>query len=354
MVDSHRARRRGRRLAVLFGSGALAWYAVAAVAEARDPRPAKNEVLASNAPTPTSRRRRAREGAPPVIRMPSERQERLRWPIAGGVAAVALVAGWFWPRACGYHPVADADETAAASSAEPAPSVEQPPLVAETDAGSEDAAPQPPAVATVTIGKSMLMHCDDPPGPVLKPSKCGDPLLDGIVVQRLEELASCPAATRVVGRLSVTLEIDLVGNVVKVTAGKSSVKKDGRPNDKAIEPLLACLRTSLKDVTTAAEGTGKRDHARYVLSYPVSVAAIGGGATVSSGAVPTEKPAPGTATVTIDAAVVRNGPSLDAPLVGRLTRGTKVTTVGVAGNWYHINFGDDAKSGWIYLHSIGK
>jgi hypothetical protein len=327
------------------------------VAVAIDPDPVK---AAS-----TQKRPRPRRGddAPPVIRVPERKSDRLRWPIVSSIAAVALVLGFVFPRACGLKFGGDTpEEGAGAASAEPSSSVEEtPPVVtsASTTAPVATATPPDPnTVALVTVAKSTLMSCQDPPANTLKPSHCGDPQLDSVVTPKLEELSTCAAATAVVGRLSITVDVDLVKKAVKVTAGKSSVKKGGTPNDKAIEPLVSCLRNSLRDLPDAAEGTGKRDHQRSVMAYSLVItppAGSGSAAPATSGSVAPEKAATGTAEVEVDAALVRDAPSTNGALVARLTRGTKVTIVGLSGHWYHVKFGpDDGKTGWIFRTNIGK
>ena len=315
-------------------------------------------------PKRPSRPRRARgDDAPPVIRLPPEKRDRLRWPLVSSIGVVMLALGFFAPRACGLKFGDAPDEGATNASPEPASSVEQaPPVVTSASAAAPivSATPlDPNAVALVTVAKSTLMSCQDPPANALKPSHCGDPLLDGVVIPKLEELGSCPAAAVVVGRLSITLDVDLVKKTVKITSGKSSVKKNGTPNDKAIEPLVSCLRNGLRDLPDAAEGTGKRDHQRYVMAYSLLLAPPNGAASAGSpaplGSIAPEKAASGTAEVEVDAAVVRDAPSTNAAWVGRLTRGTKVTILGLSGHWYHVKFGDDqGKTGWIFRTNIGK
>jgi hypothetical protein len=324
-----------------------------------DPDPVKT-ASPKKAPRP-----RRPDDAPPVIRVPEGKKDRLRWPIVSSIGFVALVLGFVFPRACGLKFGGDTavEEGTGAASAEPSSSIEQaPPVVtaASTIAPVQSATPPDPnTVALVTVAKSTLMSCQDPPANTLKPSHCGDPQLDSVVTPKLEELASCPAATAVVGRLSITVDVDLVKKAVKVTAGKSSVKKGGTPNDKAIEPLVSCLRNSLRDLPDAAEGTGKRDHQRYVMAYSLVIAPPAGSSGTStpstSGSVAPEKAATGGAEVEVDAALVRDAPSTNGALVARLTRGTKVTIVGLSGHWYHVKFGpDDGKTGWIFRTNIGK
>ena len=318
-------------------------------------------------PKRPSRPRRS-DDTPPVIRVPEGKKDRLRWSLVSSIGVVALVLGFLSPRACGLKFGGDVLEEGAggaAASAEPSSSVEEaPPAVTAASSVAPIVTAPPPdpnAVALVSVAKSTLMSCQDPPANALKPSHCGDPVLDSVVIPKLEELGSCPAATGVVGRLSITVDVDLDKKAVKVTAGKSSVKKNGTPNDKAIEPLVSCLRNTLRDLAESAEGTGKREHERYVIAYSLAIAAISTSATTNpvsptaSGSNVAEKSASGTAEVEVDAALVRDAPSTNGALVARLTRGTKVTIVGLSGHWYHVKFGgDQGKAGWIFRTNIGK
>jgi hypothetical protein len=213
-----------------------------------------------------------------------------------------------------------------------------------------------PKFSTVTVGKASLLRCGDSPTQDLKPSKCGDPLLDGVIMPKLEDLSSCAETKNVVGRIALTLEIDFKKKSVKASAGRSSVKKNGVPNDKAIEPVLGCVRTEMHDLFDLADAQGKRDHSRYAIGVALTIAPPPGAeAPATSGSVATEKPATGSAKVTVDAALVRDAPSTSGTMIQRLTRGTKVEIFGVAGNWYHIHFGDgDAQTGWIFKTNVGK
>jgi len=52
---------------------------------------------------------------------------------------------------------------------------------------------------------------------------------------------------------------------------------------------------------------------------------------------------------------VRDAPSTSGQPIGRLSRGTKVTTIGTSANWFHVKFGDnDAQEGWIFRTNIGR
>jgi len=292
-----------------------------------------------------------------VVERADPDRDRPRWPLLGGVAVIALTVGILGPRACGVRFGVDAPDEAAsvAASAEPPPP--EPSIAAPPDAGP---APAPastneaPALASVLVGKSTLMHCQDPPAAELKPSKCGEPGLDPVLVPKLETLASCPAVAGVVGKLSLTIDLNFKTHAMKVVAGKgSSTSKHGRRDEKAIEPLLACIRASLKELL-ASESPPKPEHLRYVLAYPVTIAATTT-APAPSGSVEKEKAASGVATVQVDTAIVRDAPSTSGQPIGRLSRGTKVTTIGTSANWFHVKFGDnDAQEGWIFRTNIGR
>lgn len=296
-----------------------------------------------------------------VIHRPDPAHDRPRWPLLGGIAAIALAAGIFWPRACGLR-FADAPEEAPAASAapsgEPAPA-ESASVVAAPSAGSAPVpsvtapASETPALGNVVVGKSTLMHCQDPPAAELKPSKCGEHGLDPILVPRLEGLGSCPAIAGVSSKLALSVDLDFKKQNVKVVAGKgSSAQRNGRRDDKAIEPLLQCLRTSLKELV--AGDTGTHEHARYILAYPVTITA-NAVAPAPSASVEKEKAASGVVTVQVDTAIVRDAPSTSGQPIGRLSRGTKISAIGTAGNWYHVKFGDnDAQEGWIFRTNVGR
>jgi hypothetical protein len=311
---------------------------------------------------PPSTQRKPRKGLAPrgsgtLVVRPDPDADRPRWAILGTVGAVALAAGVLWPRACGLK--FGEDETPAAASAapsaEPVPSQEVPVVSPPTSASAAPNVAESPALATVVVGKSTLMHCQDPPAGDLKPSKCGEPGLDPQIVPKLEALSTCAAIANVTGKLALTIDLDFKKPASKVLAGTGSqTTKNGKRDDKAIEPILACIRASMKEL---AETGGAHEHQRYVISYPVTISAHTGTPAAAGSLAPVEKekPSSGTATVQVDTAIVRDAPSTNGQPIGRLSRGTKVTAVGTSGNWYHVKFGDgDAQEGWIFRTNIGK
>jgi len=292
-----------------------------------------------------------------IVQRADPERDRPRWPVLAAVAAVSLTIGVMGPRACGVRFGADAPEeaTSAAASGEPTPP--EPSAVAPHDAGvaaPPAASSEAPPLANVLVGKSTLMHCQDPPAAELKPSKCGEHGLDPVLVPKLESVASCPAVAGVAGKLALTVDLNFKTQAMKVVAGKgSSTNKNGRRDEKAIEPLLQCMRASLKELL-ASESAPKPEHARYVLSYPVTLTATTA-APAASASVEKEKAASGVATVQVDTAIIRDAPSTSGQPIGRLSRGTKVTTVGTSGGWFHVKFGEnDAQEGWIFRTNIGR
>jgi hypothetical protein len=302
-----------------------------------------------------------------VVQRPSPGSDRPNFVTLGVVGALLLGLGWALPRAaCGSRGAESATDEglagAANASAEPPPSAEpsasggpSAPSVSATTPNS----PESPDVAAVAVGKSTLAHCQDPPTAELKPSKCGDHAFDGAVVAKLQALSTCPAAAGVTGKLSIGVDVNFKTSALKVTAAKSSVvQRGGRRDDKAIEPILACLRASLKELPSAPADSGAtREHARYVVYYPVTITAPAAGtsAPAPSSSAPGEKATTGSATVQVDTAIVRDAPHMTGQPIGRLSRGTKVTTIGTAGHWYHVRFGEnDAQDGWVFRTNIGK
>ncbi len=290
-----------------------------------------------------------------VVR-PDPSHDRPRWAVIAGVTAGALALGVLWPRACGIRFSGEGEEPATSASVSAEPTT-PPPTSATTpnDAGlasSSDAGVEIPSLASVLVAKSTLMHCQDPPAAELKPSKCGEHGLDPQIVPRIEQLATCPAVAGVTGKLALSVDLDFKKQALKVVAGKGSgTNKNGRRDDKAIEPLLQCVRTSLKELFTQE---AKYDHVRYVLAYAVTISANAAPSPAVAGSV-SEKSVTGVATVQVDTAIVRDPPNTTGQPIGRLARGTKVTAIGTSGNWFHVKFGEnDAQEGWIFRTNIGK
>ncbi|GAC1353120.1 MAG: hypothetical protein NVSMB1_23180 [Polyangiales bacterium] len=300
------------------------------------------------------------------------------------MALGALLTGLLLPRACGLKFTDDeASSTNAAgsveSSAAPSPPTGTPagtttatPTATPTampnaSQGSSSANPSEPKIEgngplVINVGKSSLMQCQDPPATELKPSKCGDPMLDAAIAPKLEQLSACPGSEGLSGRLQIGVDVNFQAHSLRIIAGKSSMlARVGRRDEHAIEPILNCLRASLKDFMQSADATLPRDHARYLLFFPVTLAtspvapAMASASMGAQATLTTERSMSGSAKVEVDAAIVRDAPNINGQLKGRLSRGTVVSTVGLSGNWYHIKFGEaDSQDGWMFRNNIGR
>ncbi|MFI5301617.1 MAG: SH3 domain-containing protein [Polyangiales bacterium] len=324
---------------------------------------------APNAPPKSTRPTRPTRGrgepGPHVLRVRAG-ADKVGWGVLLAVVAPALFAGLFVERTCARALTFDGTEEAnAAASAEPSVGAEpsaseapstSPSLIASTSATAAAPTNDAPGYAIVTVGKSSLLGCQDPPGAELQPSKCGDPALDSVVVPKLEALGACAATTSVTGRLSLSLDASFKSQTLRLRAGpRSSISRAGRRDDRAIEPILACARVALADLVKPPADSPPREHGRYLVSYPVTFASPAAATATAPSAVAQEKPASGSATVQVDTAIVRDAPNTSGGPVGRLSRGTKITLVGTVGHWYHVKYGDnEAQDGWIFRSNIGK
>jgi uncharacterized protein YgiM (DUF1202 family) len=304
-----------------------------------------------------------------VVSIPDAAADGPRWPVTAPVALVTLLVGLGAGRACStkLFPPVDAvgaanggpegagSAAAASSVGEASSATANVGASASASAAATSTAPELPTYAIVTVGRSQLMHCQDPPAGELSPSRCGDPGLDAAVVPALEQLSSCLATASISGRLSLTIDIDQKKDVRKVVAGRgSSLTRGTRRDDRAIAPIVDCARKNLAAVTIPESA---KSHTRWVLAFPVTLAAppSAAGSSAPSASAPAERAVSGSSVVQVDTAIVRDGPSTSGAPIGRLSRGTRVTTVGTSGHWYHIKYGEnDASEGWIFRTNIGR
>lgn len=271
-----------------------------------------------------------------------------------------LVFGMLWPRACGLSSLwnfshEDPQNKSIANelpSTSVEPLVSAPPTTSILPQQAASTSPSTQSFANVTIGKSILMHCQDKPGVHIPASRCGELQLDTIVVPKLENFSTCPTAESVVGKLSLGVDVDFEQHTVRLIVGRSSALTFmGRRNDHKIDDLLNCVRPSLEEIGNK-EAPAVHEHARYLLFYTVHFAPL----TSAKPATPyAEKPASGTATVQVESVKVIDQPNASGTLVSRLSRGTTVSIVGTSGHWVHIRFNEqEPKEGWVFRTSIGR
>jgi hypothetical protein len=300
---------------------------------------------------------------------PSPGREHAPWVIVGPIAAISLVCGLLVPRACGLNyseSAAPSNEPSAAASGDLA----QMSASASKNTPSAQPSPSPsPAAPTglalVAVNKSSLLGCQKEHGSELKKSKCGEHDLDKLFVPILQHLDQCKEIEAITGNMTLNLDVrfkvpadnDKLSPLKIEPSRRSSLKHDGKLDEKAADPLIACIRKELTDAITS--DTTDRPFVRYRIAYPISIAPLTGD--TDADVTVKEKPMTGNATMQIDT-IVRAKPNLESSSVDKLLRGTHVTLVGSADEgrgaayWFHIRFKQDTdtKEGWVQREAIVK
>jgi hypothetical protein len=290
-----------------------------------------------------------------TVEIPRPGDERPAWSRVGIVGAAGFVVGVLWPRLLGVtvgpnapndaRPADSGIVATAGADAGPAPALPSP----SASASAAAAAPENQQLVVVAPGK--LTKCSDKKDK--KVDDCGKLDFDPVALPRLKELARCPSALGLEGKLSLALEVDFQKKEVRVARGKKSTL----PNS-TVQGVLGCAAHELGNVGLEEVQHGYR---KYTVVYALSFYPPGkhpddpksdkaedadaGPAAPSDGDA-----ANGSGTVSWDTALVRKEPK-DGDIVARLVRGTKVKLLGRQNDWYKIETG--SKTGWIYRGAIG-
>jgi hypothetical protein len=306
-----------------------------------------------------------KQDAPLKVEIPKPSDEGPAWSRVGVIAALGFLVGIAWPRLAGVKigPSApDDDRPKESASASPAPSAAPAAAAALVPSGQPAAAPSGPAAPgaeapsnkqLVVIGPGTIARCRDKKNK--KVDECGQLQFDPIALPKLKELATCPSALGLDGKMSIGFEIDFEKKEVQVIKGK----KTSLPNS-TVNGILQCAarefsNVSLEDVP--------HKHRRYTLHYTAAFYPPGkhpegdgkptegeGEGEAAAGSTTSESEASGQATVNWDTALIRKEPK-DGDVVMRLVRGTKVKLVGRQNDWYKVEHG--SKSGWVHRNAIG-
>lgn len=304
----------------------------------------------------------ARKDAPLKVEIPTPADERPAWSRVGLIALGGFALGIVWPRLAGVRigPSVPADarpqpEAVASASAAPA--------AAPSSPAAAGALPGAPAAAdagtnqqSVVIGPGKIVRCWDKKGK--RVDDCGKLQIDPVLVPKLRELANCPAALGLDGKLVLGFEVDFQKKEVHVTPGGK--KKHALPAS-TVQGVLQC---AAREFTTVALEDVPAKLRRYSLTYELTFHPPGkapaptgeaaqegdGQGEAAAGTTTSETSATGTAAVTWDTALVRKEPK-DGEVVARLVRGTRVKLVGRQNDWYRIEAAQ--KTGWIYRGAIG-
>ena len=276
----------------------------------------------------------------------------------GVIAAIGFVVGVAWPKLAGFElgpsPPEEDRRAAASGSAGPA---EAPEPVASTPASSGSAvagkAPEPVQVQTVVVKATEVLTCRDAKDKAQE--KCDRPDFDTLLVPRLQNLARCPSAAGLSGKLSVGFDVDFKRNRIQVLRGKSTTIPRS-----TVAGIWDCAS---KELEGADLGGLKHEHARYTVFYAASFfppgrvideASMAGAIEVpedKGGKNESNEAVLGTAQVVYDTVLVRDEPKT-GNVVARLVRGTRVQLLSKKGSWYRIKFND--REGWVYRGSIAQ
>lgn len=292
-----------------------------------------------------------------MVDIPRPADDRPAWSRVGIVGAVGFVVGIAWPRIAGFQVGPSVPgEPKAGPAAEAAPpsaqvAVPAPSAVPSAAAGSGAAAAQNRQLVVVSEGE--LVKCSDKKNK--KVAECDRISFDGIARPKLEQLASCPAALGLEGRVVLGLDVDFDKREVSIVKGK----KSSLPNS-TLQGLMKC---AANEFASAELEKVAHEQRKYTLHYPLAFYPPGKHPDGEAGAKPDAAPgdkkgdekkgeqeASGSGTVSWDTALLRKEPR-DGEVAARIVRGTKVKIVARQGDWYKVEHG--SKSGWVYRGALG-
>lgn len=297
---------------------------------------------------------------PPLkVEIPRPADEQPAWSRVGIIAALGFVVGVAWPRLAGVKigPSApDDDRPAAAAVATAAPSAAPEASAAPAPSGAPAAA-APEAEGgnrqQVVVGPGKITRCFDKKNKKIE--DCGQLQFDPVALPKLRELAKCPSAIGLEGKLSIGFNIDFQKKEVQVTKSK----KTSLPMS-TVQGILQC---AAREFTNVSLDEVPNKHRGYTVFYTAAFYPPGkqpeaevkpgseeGEEGAAAGATTSESEASGLATVNWDTALVRKEPK-NGDVVARLVRGTRVKIVGRQNDWYKVEHG--SASGWVHRAAIG-
>jgi hypothetical protein len=310
----------------------------------------------------------ARTDKPLKVEIPAPTADRPPWSRVGIIGLAGFVIGIAWPRLAdvkiGPSVPTDAHAAHAEASAEPsaAPVASGAPAAgsgAPAASGAPSAAPgvEDAAAANkelVVVGPGKIVKCWDKKDK--KVDDCGKLQFDPIALPKLRDLAKCPSAVGLDGKLAVGFEVDFQKKEVHVTKGKTT-----RLPGSTVNGVIQC---AARDFANVALEDVPHKFRRYTLAYTATFYPPGkhpaqvegdkpaeGAEGDAAGATTSESPAgASSATVTWDTALLRKDPK-DGEVVARVVRGTKVKVLGRQNDWYRVE--SNGKTGWVYRGSIG-
>lgn len=298
-----------------------------------------------------------------VVEIPRPGSEQPVWSRVGIIGVAGFVIGVAWPRVAGVKigPSVPSDlaakvEATASASAGARPAAPAPPSgSASAAAAAAGSAVEPPASnrELVVIGPGKITKCSDKKDK--KIDDCEKLQFDPIAVKRLKELAKCPSALGLSGKMNIGFEI----NFDKKEVGVAKIKKGTTFPASTVSGILQCAGREFGNVSLEEV---PHKHRKYTVVYGVTFYPPGkhppeeaqpadaGDGDPAAGSTTEHVEANGTAVVSWDTALVRKDPK-DGDVVARIVRGTKVKILGKQNDWYKIEH--NGKTGWVYRGSIG-
>jgi len=306
----------------------------------------------------------SKQNPPLVVEIPQAGVDQPAWSRVGIVGLVGFVIGIAWPLLAGVkigpnvpgegRPQAATTASASAAPPPPASAVAPPPPTASAVASAETAAP-PSNQEQVLVSAGKTLKCADKKN--RKVSDCDEIAFDTIAQPRLEKLFKCPSAMGLEGKMAIGVDLNFDKKDVRVVR----IKKGTALPSSTVNGILQCAEREFEGVLIEEV---EHKYRRYSLSYTLSFyppgkhpdeeAAASAGEDKGEGEEgekgASEGDAGGSATVSVDSAILRNAPK-GKEAVGRLVRGTKVKILSRDKNWYKVEYG--SKTGWLYRSTIG-
>jgi hypothetical protein len=307
-----------------------------------------------------------RKPEPPLtVDIPKPSQETPGWSRVGVIALLGFLVGVAWPRLAGLRvgPSVPIEAHTPEASASLAGSSKSPPAAgsavgADSPDGKDSDAPASSTPANqemVVVGPGKILKCWDKRDK--KVDDCEKLLFDPIAVKRLQDLAKCPAALGLAGRVSIAFEIAFDKKEVQVKSTKRGASSTSVPSS----TVAGVVKCAAKDFANVSLEDVPHKHRRYSLAYGLTFYPPGKHPEIApqpdasdsdpaAGATTSETEVSGSAIVVQDTALLRKTPK-DGDVVARVVRGTKVKLLGKQGDWYKIESG--SKAGWVYRGAIG-
>jgi hypothetical protein len=287
----------------------------------------------------------------PHIELPPPEADQPAWGKVGVIAIVGFVIGVAWPRLAGIslgpNPPADAPRLAVTTAATPSASARM------TATPTADASGKPIALMnttgaagalneqTVVVGQVEISRCRDAKGKTVP--QCDAIAVDPLLVPRLKDLAKCPSAIGLTGKVAVGVELDFKAKTLKVQRAKAKLPRT------TLDGLTRCVEQKFSGVSLDDLA---HEQARYSLSYNVDFFPPGHSPDAESEKPKTTDTAPATPAEAKTGKVAWNSCQVrDAPrngnVIGKLAKGTEIKLLEQKDGWWRVPYGDKGE-GWIF------